>query len=234
MEIKTFVFNLFSENTMVFSGEVPGRCLIADPGNLKPEEDSRILDYLEENGLVPEAILVTHAHSDHVCGIDRLQERYPDCPVYMHPADRDTFAYSREMFRLMGVRLPEFRFPSIDIREGDVIRAAGFEFAVIETPGHSLGCVCFHEKGKNFMLTGDTLFAGTIGRSDFKYGDYDREIRSIMEKLMVLDGSIVIYPGHGPSSTIGYERAHNPMLEPFNEPEPDPDEDLTPITITRK
>ena len=104
-------------------------------------------------------------------------------------------------------------------------------FEVIHTPGHTPGGVCFLEREAEVLFTGDTLFAGSIGRTDFLYSEYDDEIRSIMEKIILLDPAIRIFPGHGPTSTIGQERTGNPFLEPFNEPEEAPDPDLEPVVI---
>jgi glyoxylase-like metal-dependent hydrolase (beta-lactamase superfamily II) len=104
-------------------------------------------------------------------------------------------------------------------------------FEVIHTPGHTPGGVCFLEREAGILFTGDTLFAGSIGRTDFLYSEYDDEIRSIMEKIILLDPDIRIFPGHGPTSTIGQERTGNPFLEPFNEPEETTDPDLEPVVI---
>ena len=111
------------------------------------------------------------------------------------------------------------------------MEAAGLTFEVIATPGHTPGGVCWLVRDEKLLFTGDTLFAGAIGRTDLSFGEYDDEIRSIMEKLMLLDGDIRIFPGHGPASTIADERTGNPFLEPFNEPEEEPDPDQPPIII---
>ena len=112
-----------------------------------------------------------------------------------------------------------------------MLEIAGMKWEVIATPGHTPGGVCYLEREAGVMLTGDTLFAGSIGRTDFLYSEYDDEIRSIMEKLILLDPDIRILPGHGPTSTIGHERTHNPFLEPFNEPEEPIDPELEPVVI---
>ena len=105
-----------------------------------------------------------------------------------------------------------------DVREGDVIKVGSLSFEVIETPGHSVGGLCYLERDEKTLLSGDTLFAGAIGRSDHPGGDYDVLMKSIFEKLLMLDGDIRIFPGHGPSSDIATERMTNPFLMPFNEP----------------
>ena len=103
-----------------------------------------------------------------------------------------------------------------------MLELAGLRLEVIATPGHTPGCVCYLEREQGVLFTGDTLFAGSIGRTDFPYSDYDDEIRSILEKLLPLEADVTLLPGHGPASTIGDERTHNPFLEPFNEPEEAP------------
>ena len=127
-----------------------------------------------------------------------------------------------------------FAVKSTDIRDGQILRLAGIELEVISTPGHTPGGVCYLDRKDKILFSGDTLFAGTIGRSDLEGGDYDKLIVSVMEKLMGLDSDITVLPGHEGSTTIGEERTSNPFLQPFNEPEEEVDEkDITPITISR-
>ena len=109
------------------------------------------------------------------------------------------------------------------MKEGDEIAFGNTKFSVIETPGHTFGGVCYYCKEEKLLVSGDTLFAGAIGRTDSQWGDYDKLIVAIMEKLMGLDGDVEVIPGHGPVTNIGYERTHNPFLQPFNEPDGDID-----------
>ena len=135
----------------------------------------------------------------------------------MGPENREQFKSFDRMSSRMGITAPDYSFSVTEVGDNDTIDAGGFRFKVITTPGHSPGGVCYLEETEKIMFTGDTLFAGTIGRTDLLFGEYDDLIRSVMEKLIWLDPDIVIYPGHGPSSTIGVERTGNPFLEPFNE-----------------
>ena len=131
----------------------------------------------------------------------------------------------------LGLTPPDVSFTWTPLQEGP-LAVAGMTFEVIHTPGHTPGGVCFLEREAGILFTGDTLFAGSIGRTDFPYSEYDDEIRSIMEKIILLDPAIRIFPGHGPTSTIGKERTGNPFLEPFNEPEEKTtDSDLEPVVI---
>ena len=149
----------------------------------------------------------------------------------MHPADQVVLSYSAEMARRLGLDVPGIRFRTTDVEDGLLLAVAGMQLEAIATPGHTPGGVCWLERSAGVLFTGDTLFAGSIGRTDFRFSDYDDEIRSIMERLILLDPAIRIFPGHGPSSTIGQERRNNPFLEPFNEPEEPFDPDLEPVLI---
>lgn len=219
MEIKIFTFNLFQEHTMILrqSGK---DCVIVDPGFYSPEENEEFFSTLKNEALNPVAILLTHGHLDHISGVrDIIDYAGSDIPVYMGGADQVELEYDLTLSVKLGLRQPRIDFKHIDAKDGDTLSLAGMTFKVITTPGHSPGSVCYLEENEKVMFTGDTLFAGTIGRTDFRFSNYDDEIRSIMEKLIWLDGDITIYPGHGKTSTIGVERTSNPMLEPFNEKE---------------
>lgn len=227
--ILSFTYNLFEERTYVVSG-AEGRCAVVDPGFCNDMEQAAFFGSLEEEKLVPEAVLLTHGHFDHMAGAAELQRRY-GIPVYMNEADRKVIEDPDPRIGRLWRRLPDRSFRTDGVSDGDKVETAGLTFEVIATPGHTPGGVCWLSRDEKLMFTGDTLFAGAIGRTDLKYGEYDDEIRSIMEKLMLLDGDIRILPGHGPASTIADERTGNPFLEPFNEPEEEADPDQPPVII---
>lgn len=231
LQIRTLVFNIFQENTYIIWKE-GGRCAVVDPGFYTEAEGVTFFDTLAGLGLEVDAVLLTHAHTDHYSGTRAIQDKF-GCKVYMNPADKVVFGMDTKMLQRIGIRVPDSGFTTTDITEGDVIRTAGMTFSVINTPGHTPGGVCYLETDEKIVFTGDTLFAGTIGRTDFAYSDYDKEILSIMEKVILLDPATEVLPGHGPRTTIGRERTQNPMLEPFNEPEEEFDPNLKGISITR-
>ncbi len=229
LNILQFSFNLFQERAAIAWRE-EGRCVAVDPGFYKPEEEKEFLAALQEHDLKPEAVLLTHAHPDHIYGVKRLQELY-GIPVYMHPAEKAVLEYDGEMAARFRLKAPDCSFKCTGISDGEAVEAAGIRFEVIATPGHTPGGVCFLDREDGVLFSGDTLFAGAIGRTDFKYGEYDDEIRSIMEKLILLDPGTQVCPGHGPNTTIGHERTHNPFLEPFNEPE-ETESEVNPVVIS--
>lgn len=233
LNIRTFTFNLLQERTYVV-WEQGGACVIVDPGCYGPGELRALEDLLAQEKLTPAAILLTHGHFDHIFGVKALQDRFGGIPVYMHPADEAVFGYGAEMAAGLGLAPAATDFRRTPVRDGQVLEIAGIRFEVIATPGHTPGGVCYFVREADILFTGDTLFAGSIGRTDFPGGEYDDLIRSIMERVVLLDPEIRILPGHGPTSTIGQERTGNPFLEPFNEPEEEPDPDLEPVVISRE
>ena len=232
LNIRSFSCNLLQERCYVAWRKAP-RCVLVDPGCYGKAELQALEEFLTQEGLTPSAIFLTHAHFDHIYGVKALQDRFGGIPVYLHPADAPLLADAGEMPRLLGMDAPQTDFTWTAVAEGP-LAVAGMDFEAIATPGHTPGGVCYLEREEGILFCGDTLFAGSIGRTDLPGGDYDDLIRSVMEKLILLDPAVRILPGHGPSSTIGQERRDNPFLEPFNEPGEDPDPALDPVVIRRE
>lgn len=228
-----FTFNPFQEKTYAV-WEHGEQCLVIDPGFFSGEEKDCFFKGLEQRGLVPGAVLLTHAHFDHIYGVCTLQKLFPGLPVYMNPAEKPVLEHVPQMCGTFRIPCPDCSFNYTGITEGTTLETCGMMAEVISTPGHTPGGLSYlirNNDAEDLLFSGDTLFAGAIGRTDFMYGEYDDEIRSIMEKLIILDPSTIVYPGHGPATTIGNERTGNPFLEPFNEPEEEPDPDASPVII---
>ncbi len=228
MHIKHFTFNCF-QTACYLAWDDKGNCAITDPGCQTQAESAIIGSFIESQKLNPVCIMLTHCHFDHIYGMAGIARKY-GIPVY---AGKDE-AYTLEntnpyMCRTFGVPEPDtFPFNGGEedpekqlarfVSEGDTIEVGDLRFEVIGTPGHSTGGVCYLEREGKALFSGDTLFAGAIGRSDHPGGDYDLLMRNIFEKLICLDGDTRVFPGHGPSTDIATERMTNPFLLPFNEP----------------
>ena len=188
MFIKTFYFNPFRECTYVVSAREPDGenlpCMIVDPGCYEEKEQQRLLRYLTDNHLVPEAILITHEHPDHVCGLDAVLADYPDTQL--------------------------IKWANI-ASDGKTFEVAGLRFTMLYTPGHKEDCVCYYFESEGILFSGDTLFQESIGRTDLPGGDMQELMRSLA-RLKQLPSETNVYPGHGYTTTIGYELAHNPYL----------------------
>ena len=216
IHIEHFIFNLFQERCCL-AWDDKEFCAIIDPGCQDAAEIEQVTGFLEKHNLKPVCVMLTHGHFDHIYGVSALAQKY-DIPAYAHINEKFTIENTNpQICRLYDLSLPA-EFAMTPVSEGEVIEVGDLRFEVIETPGHSQGGLCFYEKTEGVLFSGDTLFAGAIGRTDQPGGDYDLLMKSIFEKLMVLDGSVTVIPGHGPETSIATERMTNPFLMPFNEP----------------
>jgi len=195
----------FVENSYLVIDEGRGECAIVDPG----EEAGLIVHKLTAAGARPAAIWITHAHLDHALGVPRLK-RETDVPVYLHPADRELYDHAVQQGLAFGIPTQALPPPDRDFIPGEEVRVGDLTFTVRHTPGHSPGSVCL--VGHGVVLTGDVLFAGSIGRTDLPGGDFETLIKSIERELLPLPDSTIVYSGHGPETTIGRERLGNPFL----------------------
>lgn len=221
LHTRIFTFNPLGTNCILFRADNNPACTLVDPGMSSQDGEQQLLDFLSGHGLQPEAILLTHGHFDHVWGVERLLAHFP-VPVYMHPADKAILADGASVFPgMQGFKVFKHSFPTVDIADGDVLQLSGASWQVLHTPGHTPGGVCYWSAENNLLLSGDTLFAGSIGRTDLGGGDYDQLMHSIRTKLLVLPGETDVIPGHGQPTSIAQEGMHNPFLQPFNEPDPD-------------
>ena len=180
-----------------------GRAWIVDPG----QEGARILALLAQKGLEPAGILLTHAHFDHISAIPALQAAHPELPVYVHPADTPMFGHPLNQ---CGAEYPSVGTPR-NLHDATALAADLPGVAVIHTPGHTPGGVCYHFPAERLLLSGDTLFAGSCGRTDFPGGSMSRMMDSL-RRLAALPGDTLVIPGHGMFTTIARERDGNPYM----------------------
>ncbi len=218
MHIEYFNHNGFMERSSIV-WDKDGFCAFVDPGSESDEELRQLTDIVSSNNLKPVAIMLTHAHIDHVYGASALMKRF-GVPVYMHEQEKYTLEVTNPFLcKTFGLKSPDDFTEGISlVKDGDIIKTGSLCFEVLETPGHSKGGICLLERNEKVLFSGDTLFAGAIGRTDHPGGDYDLLMKSIFEKLLMLEGDTRVIPGHGPETEIASERMTNPFLLPFNEP----------------
>ena len=188
-----------------------GDCLVFDPGS----EGGRLIDYIEQKGYKPIAILLTHAHFDHIGAVDDVRNRW-NTPVYIHDKEKDWLGdplqNGSHFFIGEGIRIKP---ADVIITNEQKINIGGFTLQVLETPGHSPGSVSYYCEEVEAVFSGDALFAGSIGRTDLPGGDYEQLLGSIHDKLLQLPEETVVLSGHGPETTIGREMDSNPFLHGF-------------------
>jgi glyoxylase-like metal-dependent hydrolase (beta-lactamase superfamily II) len=209
MQVRTIVSQPFEENTYVVWCEGRGDALVIDPG-LEPD---LILDFLRESGLTAAALLNTHGHADHIGGNEALKHAFPEAPLLIGAGDAvmlgDADLNLSGPFGLPIVSPPADR----TLRDGDHVEAAGLRLLVRDIPGHSPGHIVFIAEGEpTHVFGGDVLFRGSIGRTDFPGGSTEALLGGIREKLFTLPDNTVVYPGHGPVTTVGHEKRTNPFL----------------------
>ena len=204
----------FGQNCTLLWNEATMRGAVVDPGGDVP----RILHRIEQLGIQPTLILLTHGHLDHAGGATALQEelqaRTKAAVPIVGPDERDRFLLDGLERQAAGYGFPGVRNVQPDrwLAEGDTVDAAGLAFDVLHCPGHTPGHVVFVSRAAGLALVGDVLFQGSVGRTDFGYGDSDALLRSIRDKLLPLGDATAFVCGHGPGSTIGAERRNNPFL----------------------
>ena len=209
--IQTFYFNDLRTCCYVLYDEA-GECAIIDPGCIKQSEKDRLVKFVEEKHLHPRMILQTHGHFDHVMG-NAFVARTWNIPTYINSADIPQIRRAASYGSYFGY---EFEQPSEDLRDmkdGDIINVGSIQLKVLESPGHTEGGVLLYDEKGGYVFTGDTLFCGSIGRTDLPAGDFDKLSESLRTKVLPLPADTVVYPGHGPATDIGREKMTNPFLE---------------------
>ena len=197
----------FQENCYVVGDEDSGIGALIDPG----DEAARIALAVEQTNLEIASIIVTHAHIDHVGAVAALVDEYA-CPVLMHAEAEAMLAALPTQAVMMGVRFGKVPVVDRQVEDDEVLEVGTLRLRSLYTPGHAPGHLAFHVEGEGIVLSGDALFAGSVGRVDLPGGSMEVLMRSIEERLLALPDETTVYPGHGPATTIGEERASNPFL----------------------
>jgi glyoxylase-like metal-dependent hydrolase (beta-lactamase superfamily II) len=209
MKVDRLVLGEFENNCYIArSSDTAADCLIIDTGlDVQP-----LLKFLDRAKLTPVAVILTHGHIDHIAGVEPLRKKFPSIPVYIHKLDAEMLGDAATNLSIItGSPLTAGKADHL-IDEGDIIEKAGVKLRVIHTPGHTPGGICFYSEKDGIIFVGDTLFAGSVGRTDFPNGSMKKLIEGIKHKLLTLPEDTIVYPGHGPETTIGREKADNPFL----------------------
>lgn len=213
MKIVRFEFALFGINTYAVFDPETKECAIIDPGMSSAAERDAIARFLENNDLHLTHIINTHLHIDHAIGNDWLKSEY-GAPVYAHDLDLPLGSSLADQAMMFGLNM---QIPNVEsdhsLHQGDIIKIGHGELKVLHVPGHSQGSVALYDEADGFVVTGDALFAGSVGRTDLPGGSMPQLIASIESRLLTLPPDTVVYPGHGPATTIGHELHTNPFLK---------------------
>ena len=210
MQVKSFTFNPFSENTYLLYDET-GEAVIVDPGCYDKNERAELDDFIRENQLKPTLLLNTHCHIDHVLGNAHVKTQYK-IPLWIHHNEE-------QILRAVSSYASNYGFPNYQdneadhfIKEGEEIKFGNTLLQSLFVPGHAPGHLVFYHKESKTCIGGDTLFQQSIGRTDLPGGDHETLLRAIKAELFKLPDDVTVYPGHGPTTTIGFEKLNNPFV----------------------
>lgn len=210
IQLKMFTFNPVQENTYVLWNE-KNEALIIDPGCYFTAEQETLQDFITRQALKPVQLINTHCHLDHVFGNKWVAKNY-HLELWLHPIAEKELQFAPASGLSWGLPVDNYSGPFHYLNHGDKVRIGKDELEVFFTPGHSPGSICFYCAKQHFIISGDVLFFESIGRSDLPGGNHLQLLQSIEEKLFILPDETIVYPGHGPNTTIGHEKKHNPYL----------------------
>ena len=210
IHIQGFTFNPFSENTYILYDKTK-ECVIIDPGCYDNNERQELADFIKSEDLKPVKLLNTHCHVDHVVGNTFVAKKY-NIGLEIHKEDLQMLHSLPQVSHLYGLNTEESVEPSNFLNEGDKIKFGNSELEILFTPGHSPGSICFVSKEDKFIIGGDVLFYGSIGRTDLPGGDHEGLITNIKTKLFSLEDDFIVFSGHGEQTSIGFKKKHNPFL----------------------
>lgn len=211
LKIKLFTFNVFSENTIIIWDDKSGDAAIVDPGTSSSTEENELLSFISSKDLRIKYLINTHCHIDHILGCSFVKEKFN--PVYYAPElDLPLLDNAQQQAQMFDLDIDQPPIPDKLITEQTEIMIGESKLQFLFTPGHTPGEFCIYIEEEKICVTGDVLFKESIGRTDLWGGNYETLLNSIHEKLFLLPDDVVIYPGHGEPSTIGYEKQNNPFL----------------------
>lgn len=206
MQIERFIVGMVGTNCYVVSNEETSECFLVDPGAYS----DKVIVYIREHELKPQAILLTHGHFDHIMGLDGVLREFP-IPVYAQ--EEEEILLKDASYNASVSYGPAYTFSGASyIKDGQILELAGMTIRAIHTPGHTIGGCCYYIESEHVLFSGDTLFHDSVGRTDFPTGSQSQLVRSIREKLLGLPEETVVCPGHMSETTIGHEKKYNPFL----------------------
>lgn len=211
IEVAILTFNAFQENTYILYNEKK-EAIIFDPGNSNATENEALDGFIKAKGLNLNRLILTHAHIDHILGNKHVFETYGLLPE-IHEGELEMLAAGPQVAQMYAIDYSPSPKPEKFIAEGDEIVLGDDRLKVLFTPGHSPASISFYCEKQGFIIAGDVLFKGSVGRTDLPGGDYDTLIEAIKSQFLVLNNDVIVYPGHGPSTDIGTERLSNPFLQ---------------------
>lgn len=212
MKVSRFTFNMFGVNTYILWDDISREALIVDPGMINEKEQKEIKAFLDANNLNLKHLINTHMHIDHAFGISYMKENY-NLKLECNLEDQFLAKRLNEQANMFGLPIPMSDLQiDKDLKDGEKIQLGNEHISILHVPGHSPGSVVLYAPQSNFIISGDVLFNTSIGRTDLPGGNYAQLINAINNKLMTLPDDVIVYPGHGPETSIGYEKQNNPYL----------------------
>jgi glyoxylase-like metal-dependent hydrolase (beta-lactamase superfamily II) len=210
LHIKVFPQNLYQMNTHLLYDE-SGEGVLIDAGNSNEQELQELIDFMEQNKIELKMLLNTHGHIDHIVGNNAIIEQF-GLQLYAHKAGLRFYEEAGQFSASLGFDLKEAHKPDVYIEDGDELKFGNTTLKVLYTPGHADGSVCFYSEENDLVVVGDVLFQQSIGRTDLPTGDFDLLAHSIRTKLYTLPPDTEVFPGHGPTTRISYEKLDNPFV----------------------
>lgn len=208
--IHSFTFNAFSENTYLLA-EPNGSCLIIDPGVSDGNERKKLEVFIKKNNLIPAHIINTHCHVDHVLGNKWCKDTY-GIPLWIPKGEEIVLQRLVSVAQMYGVSAEASPEPDFLMQEGEELVCEETHWKLISAPGHSPASICLYDPIQKILIAGDVIFYESIGRTDLPGGNHQQLLKNIHEKILTLPEEVIVYPGHGPTTTIGHERMYNPFL----------------------